>query len=429
MESSAWPSELFIFRGETPKAAQELMAKTRAVCAARNDEGKDSLKLRDLALSLLDAHKDTPVHFAIVADNLENLLASIDAALAGDENPNVYPRKPLEGKVVFLFPGQGSQRVNMAADLFTFFPKTRRLLNAHPEYEPVIFPAVATTREEKKEQRAAITDTRNAQPLLGMVDLAIAELLCDLGIKADMLAGHSFGELAALCFAGVLPADDLPSLSQQRAEAVLRAVDTDPGRMAAVRTDRETLTHLLKDESAVWAANFNAPTQTVIAGASAELKAFLTQLDAANISWSELNVACAFHSPLLTRAESLFAEVLQDKNLSEATLPVWSNTTASIYPSTPADIKKRLATHLVSPVRFVEEVEQMYAAGGRVFIETGPGSVLTGLVERILNGREALLIPTERATGNGLTYLLHALARYVSSGRELLFTRLFEGRD
>jgi acyl transferase domain-containing protein/NAD(P)H-dependent flavin oxidoreductase YrpB (nitropropane dioxygenase family)/NADP-dependent 3-hydroxy acid dehydrogenase YdfG len=420
----AWPSELFIFHGKTPDEGKALMEKIKTLYAVNS-----RFELRDIAYSLSCYNREEAIQYAIVASSADELLARIDEALDGQTGDGVYPLNPVDGKVAFLFSGQGSQRVNMAADLFVLFPWMRRLLEAHPDYEHILFPPAAFTVAEKKAQQAAITDTRNAQPLLGLVDLAIAELLRDFGVKADMVAGHSYGELPALCFAGAFEADALLGLSRARAEITLAAAGADPGRMAAINMDRATLDELLKDETEIWAVNFNAPQQTVVAGASKALESFLNKLAQAKINFTELNVACAFHSPLLVGAESGFAQVLADARLHKTTLPVWSNTTAALYPKTPAAIKKRLAEHLVKPVRFVEEVEQMYADGARVFIETGPGAVLTGLAGRILEERQSVLIQTERKGEEGLTWLLRGLARYISTGREVDFERLFEGRD
>ncbi|MDR0347035.1 MAG: ACP S-malonyltransferase, partial [Coriobacteriales bacterium] len=369
-----WPSELVIFRGETPAEARALMERIVALCGADN-----RFSLCDLAYSLARYDAASPIQYSVVADTVAGLLARIDALLSERKDNDVFALEALDGKVAFLFPGQGSQRVDMAADLFALFPRMRRLLDAHPEYERILFPPAAVTPEEKKAQRTAITDTLNAQPLLGLVDLGIAELLRDFGVEADMLCGHSYGELPALCFAGALAADDLLDLSRQRAQSVLDAVGDDPGRMVAVSTDYETLAALLEDESEVWAVNLNAPQQTVVAGASKAIEAFCARLKEAEAGFTELNVACAFHSPLLASAEAYFAKALENVDFREPHLPLWSNTTAQPYPQTPAAIKKRLAEHVVSPVRFTDEVEAMYADGARVFIEAGPGSVLTGL--------------------------------------------------
>jgi acyl transferase domain-containing protein/NAD(P)H-dependent flavin oxidoreductase YrpB (nitropropane dioxygenase family)/NAD(P)-dependent dehydrogenase (short-subunit alcohol dehydrogenase family) len=428
----AWPTELLVFRGATPEEAKGLMEKITALCAINN-----RLALKDIAYSLSQYNKDEDgqaIQYAIVADSVEELLARIggvlnDASDAPDASgEGIYALDPVDGKVAFLFPGQGSQRVNMAGDLFVLFPQMRRLLDAHPDYESILLPAATFTLAEKKAQRAAITDTRNAQPLLGIVDLAIAKLLEGFGVTADMLAGHSYGELPALCFAGVVAEDDLVELSRARAESILDVVGDDPGRMVAVRTDRETLDGLLAGETEVWAVNFNAPKQTVVAGTSTGIEAFLNKLGEAGVSSSELNVAGAFHSPLLAEAEGRFAAVLKNTKLGKATLPVWSNTTAEPYPKAATAIKKRLAEHLVNPVRFTDELERMYAEGARIFIETGPGAVLTGLVDKTITDETTVLIQTERDGAQGLRYLLHTLACYVSTGRGIHFDHLFTGR-
>ncbi|MDR2487422.1 MAG: acyltransferase domain-containing protein, partial [Clostridiales Family XIII bacterium] len=419
----AWPSELFVFRGEQHSDAVALMGKVKELYALNN-----RIAIKDVAYSLA-TYSDKPVQVAIVAKGRDELLARIEAAVSGTNGDGVYRLAPVEGKVAFLFPGQGSQRVNMANDLFVLFPQMRSLLTEHPEYAGILFPESVFTPEGKKAQNERITDTRNAQPLLGIVDLAVARLLASFGVQADMVAGHSYGELPALCFAGAFDEGDLPALSRQRAESILAAAGDDPGRMAAVRTDRETLDGMLKDEKEVWAVNFNAPTQTVVGGTSDGIAAFLQKLDENKVPYSELNVACAFHTPLLAAAKGLFAKPLKDVKFGKPRLAVWSNTTAEPYPLTAASIRGRLAEHVVNPVRFTDEAEAMYEDGARVFIEAGPGATMTGLVSKTLKGKEIVTITTERSGEEGLTHLLNGLAAYVSTGREINMEALFEGRD
>ncbi|MDR3119949.1 MAG: SDR family NAD(P)-dependent oxidoreductase, partial [Clostridiales bacterium] len=445
----AWPSELFLFRGGSPEEAFALMGKVSALLAANN-----KLKLRDIAKSLSVYNADKAPQYVIVAGTRAELLSRIEAVLAanagggvsnggdnaaddGGEAVKEKPKDPegvyrvsrLDGKVAFLFSGQGSQRVNMAAELFMAFPKARRLLEAAPEYERILFPDTVFSSDEKKAQRDRITDTRNAQPLLGAVDFAIAELLRDFGVQADMAAGHSYGELPALCFAGVFHADELLGLSRARAESILSAAGADPGRMVAVRADAATVEKLLSGMADVWAVNLNGPRQTVVAGTSEGITALIQKLEAEKVNCTELNVACAFHSPILADAEGLFAQALKTVRFKKPGLPVWSNTTADLYPDTAAGIRKRLAEHLVNPVRFAEQTERMYQDGARVFIEAGPGGVLTGLVGAILKDKEIAALQTERGDEEGLTYFLRGLARYIATGREIDMEKLFDGRD
>jgi acyl transferase domain-containing protein len=166
----------------------------------------------------------------------------------------------------------------------------------------------------------------------------------------------------------------------------------------------------------------------VVAGTSIAITGFAEKLKEAGVNFSELSVAAAFHSPLLKAAEGLFAQALKGIRLGRPTLDVWSNTTAERYPQEPAAIKRRLEEHLVNPVRFIDEIEAMYRDGARVFIEVGPGGVLTGLVKKILADKEALFIQTERKGAEGIGLLLHGLGRYIASGRAIDLKGLFEGR-
>jgi acyl transferase domain-containing protein/NAD(P)H-dependent flavin oxidoreductase YrpB (nitropropane dioxygenase family)/NADP-dependent 3-hydroxy acid dehydrogenase YdfG len=417
----SWPAELFLFRGPDLATAKVAMGQVKALYEANH-----YLSLTNVAYSLATA-SEAPVQVALVAKSWSDLLTKLDAALDDRHAPGVFPRAEQPGKVAFLFSGQGSQRVNMARDLFVVFPHLRTALNQHPAYHALLFPPSVFTDQEKQAQRDTVTDTQHAQPLLGFVDLAMAQLLNQFGIKADLVSGHSYGELPALAYAGVIDPADLPELSRQRAEAILGAVGDDPGRMVALGLSSDEVAALLANEEGVWAVNLNSPRQTVVGGTSAAIDRLIVKLSDQGIVAKPLNVACAFHTPLLAGADKTFATALRRKRFSEPQVPVWSNTTAAVYPTQASAIKQRLAEHLISPVRFTDELKAMYEAGARVFIEAGPGGVLTGLARENL-GDDVVAIQTERAAGHGLTTLLEALGRYIATGRSIAVDQLFAGR-
>lgn len=420
----SWPCELFVFPGNSEEEAFSLMNNVSELLTVNN-----KLRLVDIAYSLAKKCDGKPVQYAIVAETRDELLSLMDMARNNVESENIHKLKQVDGKVAFLFSGQGSQRVNMAADLFITFPRMRSLLNEFPSYEKILFPPSAFTDNEKNAQLAAVTDTLNAQPLLGIVDLAVAELLKDFGIKPDMVAGHSYGELPALCFAGVISPNDLVPLSRARAEAILSSAKEDTGRMAAVFTDEESLSALLEGRKDVWAVNFNSPRQTVVGATKHGMTAFLEAAETAKIPCTELNVACAFHSPLLKGADKKFADAMKKLKFGTPNFTVMSNTDADCYPTGAEEIKKRLAEHVVSPVLFAEEIKNMNKNGATVFIEAGPGGALTKLASEILKGEEIAIIQIEQPKANGLTVLLHGLAKYLATGRMINIEKLFSGRD
>jgi acyl transferase domain-containing protein len=419
---NSWPSELFVFRGNELNDAKILMQKVKKLLLINN-----SLRLVDIAYSLA-LYSDKEIQVSVIAGSIDELLTKIKAVLEDRIDFKIYHRNVKEGKVAFLFSGQGSKYINMARDLFVVFPPIRRLLDKNKEYIRILFPETAFDEETKEKQEKALTDTRNAQPLMSIVDLAIAEYLRFLGIVPDMLAGHGCGELPALCFAGVIAPDDLVALSKERALATLNAIGEDKGKLVAVILTEEELKPLLEDETEVWAVNYNSPKQIVLAGTTAGIDSFVKKAVAKNIICAEINVDCAFHSPLSEKAEDYYANILANCAFKEPEIAVWSNMTTEMYPKETDKIKADLAKHLVKPIHFTRQIENMYENGARIFIETGPGRVLLGLVEAIL-GKKAVTIQIENKSSEGITYFLRALGQYLSFGKEFQIERLFEDRN
>ena len=429
----AWPAELFAFRGEAAAVDEAL-----ADLATRLEEpalATHAWRFRDVAAAVSGAGRG-PVQVAIVADDLDDLRAKVALARQGRSGPGVYRAEADTAgaaggeapKVAFLFPGQGSQRPGMAGDLFVGFAETRSLLELGRTWAATMLPAAAFGNPGREAQRRAVTDTRVAQPSLGLADLATARLLAHLGVRPDMLAGHSYGELVALCVAGAFDEPTLLALSEARGRAMVDAVpDGDPGGMVAVAASREKLAEVLKGIDVV-VANDNHPSQLVVAGPTPAIDEALTRLKDAGVTAKRLPVACAFHSPVVAAAADSLAHQLGDTAVAAPTLPVFSNLTAEPYPDDPAEVRRLLAGQVVSEVRFTEEVRAMYEAGARVFVEVGPGRTLTGCVEQILDDRPHVAIATDRPGDSGVRGLLHACARLAVAGVGVDVAELFEGR-
>ncbi|WP_034485609.1 type I polyketide synthase [Actinomadura oligospora] len=424
-----WPAELFLFRGDGPDG---LVREADRLAAALDADG--GTKLRELAAGHLRGAPDAPVRGAIVASSRDDLAAKLAALRAGRTGKGVHlaTEETATGGLAFLFPGQGSQRPGMLADLFTAFPGLQRLLRlAEGRYAPVMFPPVAFDRDETARQRAAITDTRVAQPVLGIAGLAMAELLGTLGVRPDMAGGHSYGELVALCTAGAFGEDDLIALSERRADAILAAAGEDPGTMAAVTATAADVRAVLKDlglGDEVVVANDNAPAQAVISGPTPSVEGAVAALEERGMRARGVPVACAFHSPLVAPASGTLAAALAGLDVRPPARPVWSNGTAAPYPGSAAGVRELVARQVAEPVRFVEQIEAMYAAGARVFVEAGPGRVLTGLVGRILGDRPHTAVACDVAGENGLVRLLEALAALACAGVPVDLRPLFAGR-
>ncbi len=411
---SSWPAELFLLRGED-----------RAGALARADALVPAARAADASLAELArafAQGSAPVQAAIVAGDADDLSARLDAIRQGARKAaGIFlapeARDPA-AKLAFLFPGQGSQRVGMLRELFAAFPMLKPHLARGAAWKDIIFPPLAETPQDEAAQQAALTDTRVAQPALGIAGLAMAQLLQRYGVRPDMLAGHSYGELVALAVAGALPESELLPLSALRGKRILEscADAPDAGTMAAVAADRDTVATHLAGLADVVIANENAPEQMVISGPTAAVNTAVERLLGAGVAARGIPVACAFHSPLVRGACELFARDLAGVAIAPPTMTVYSNTTTGVYPADAPAIRALLACHVGEPVHFVDEIEAMYAAGGRIFVEAGPGRVLTGLVGRILGKRPHVAIACDRPGEDGLVQWLLAMGQLAAQG-------------
>ncbi|MDQ3987734.1 MAG: SDR family NAD(P)-dependent oxidoreductase, partial [Actinomycetota bacterium] len=434
-----WPVELLTFRGADPAAARQEIEWLTELVAGGEAAGRP-WRLRDIAATAARrADRGAgPVQCAVLAQDLDELPGLLRRAADGRHDPgggvfcSAVEQSTRPGKLAMLFPGQGSQRPGMLAELFVAFPEVQRYLQLGARWADLLYPPTAFDPAERQRQHMRITDTRVAQPVLGIAGLAAHHLLRCAGVVPDMVAGHSYGELVALAAAGTFEPDVLLELSQARAAAILSAAGDDPGTMAAVAADRavvERELHAAGPDHQVVIANHNAPAQTVISGPSTAVTAAVARLRAAGHAAKQLPVACAFHSPVVAAAAEEFAAALADRPLHAPQLPVYANRTAARYPCHTDGIRAELAAQLAAPVRFAEQVEAMYSAGARIFVEAGPGSVLTGLVSATLRDRPHQTVTLDSMPGNGLRGYLSTLAHLAVAGVEVRAGWLFAGRD
>ncbi|WP_306204815.1 SDR family NAD(P)-dependent oxidoreductase [Actinoplanes sp. RD1] len=425
-----WPAELFCFRGASAEAAHRAVRKLL-------DKLPGSGLLRELAATAARESdpRTGPVRIAVVASDVDELTALLRRALAGEHDPRhglVQPQATEPGKVAFLFPGQGSQKPGALADLFVAFPDLHEYLELGREWAGALFPPAAFDEETELAQHDAVRDTRVAQPVLGITGLAADHVLRRLGVRPDMAGGHSYGELVALCTAGAFDPATLLDLSRERAAAILAAAGDDPGTMAAVAADASRIREVLAEAGLtgeVVLANHNSPGQVVISGPTEAVGRAVTALKEAGLKARGIPVAAAFHSPVVAAGADTFAGVLAGREIGTPDIPVWSNLSAEPYAADPAAIRAGLAGQIAGEVRFVAQIESMYEAGARIFVEAGPGQVLAKFVGEVLGDRPHQVVTVDGRPGQGLRALLMAAAELACAGVPVQTGWLFAGRD
>ncbi|MBB1437101.1 SDR family NAD(P)-dependent oxidoreductase [Shewanella sp. SG41-4] len=308
-------------------------------------------------------------------------------------------------KVAALFAGQGAQYLNMGADLACLYPEMRQQLmqadkvfaqHKQTPLSQIMYPNPAFEAEEIAAQQAALTNTANAQSAIGAVSMGQYALLTQAGFKADMVAGHSFGELSALCAAGVISQADYYQLAFARGQAMAATPkDQDAGVMYAIIVPAQSVEHgVEKLEQCISAfegvkvANYNAPTQLVIAGPTASCtlaaQAITTELGFKAIA---LPVSGAFHTPLVAHAQKPFAAAINKIKFAKPKLSLYANGTGKAHPNDAKAIQAAFSEHMLQSVRFSEQLNAMYDAGARVFVEFGPKNILHKLVEATLGNK------------------------------------------
>ncbi|MDO9694868.1 MAG: acyltransferase domain-containing protein [Candidatus Latescibacteria bacterium] len=351
-----------------------------------------------------------------VANNTSEALTKLKTAVelvkssameeSAESPTGVYFRKngmDPKGKVVALFPGQGSQYVNMGLEAAINFPEIRQSFakmdslfakDGLPVLSKTVFPISAFNNTLKDEQNRKIIATEFAQPAIGTLSAGFFKILQNAGFKPDFIAGHSFGELTALWAAGVYSDDDFYFLAKSRGKAMAPLSDPgfDAGTMLAVKGDIEKIKVEIKACSDIVLANLNSNSQVVLAGPRSAIADVQKTLVEKGYSVVALDVSAAFHTPLVGHAQKPFAAAIQKAKFKKPKIPVFSNSTGKQYQPDPVKIQQVLAEHILNPVYFKDEIESIYAAGGSIFIEFGPKNVLTNLVNNILDGKSHVAI-------------------------------------
>ena len=331
----------------------------------------------------------------------QRLLQQSDLAKPWDHPTGISYRPQgidADSKVAVLFSGQGAQYVDMGRELACLYPAFRknfaqanRIMQElyHETLSDKVYPIPALDEATAQAQQQMLTRTQYAQPAIGVLSMSLYQQLTQAGLQPDMAGGHSFGELTALWATGVLSEKDYLTLACLRGRVMAQASQgKDAGGMLAVKADIETVRKIVRDESLnVDVSNVNAPNQVVLGGATADIKRAATVFSSHQLYAKVLPVSAAFHTARLREAQQPLAEAIGSTTFQHPQYLAFSNINGQPYPSTGSAVQQQFKEHMLSTVQFQHQIEAMYQAGARVFVEVGPCNILSNLVQSTLGDR------------------------------------------
>ncbi len=326
----------------------------------------------DAAYTLQVGRKHQPLRRAIVAKNADEAVA----ALADASHSANLQGQSFEGKVVFMFAGQGSQYPAMGAQLYqqnaTFAHELERCFDCLAPASAELLKAILFDPTDHR-----IDQTSYTQPLLFMIEYALAKTLMSYGVEPWAMAGHSIGEYVAATLAGVFELSDAINLVMLRGRLM---ASTAPGAMTAVSVSAQTIKPLLQGSLGI--AAINTPQSAVVSGALADIEAFEQRCQAQDIQATRLRTSHGYHSELMRPVLAEFAAQLDKLTLNPPQKPYLSNLSGTWITEAQATSTDYWCDHLVGCVQFADNLATLYSQPGLVLVEVGPGRTLSGFAKR-----------------------------------------------
>ncbi len=428
-------------KGVAPSRPHQLLrlsARTSTALAAAADnlaghlERHSEVNLADVAFTLHEGRKAFEHRCAVVASGITDAVSALRSNRGGRL---IEGRTDLsDGRVVFMFPGQGAQAVNMARNLYDTEREFRRHVDEACEIlnpklglnlRDVLFPrstAAAPSGEPpgstdalRADAARLLNETRITQPALFVIEHALARLWMEWGIQPAAMIGHSLGEYVAACLAGVFTLEDALTLVAERA----RLMQAQPaGAMLAVRLSESRVARWLEDPLAL--AAVNSPGLSVVSGPFEAIELLEQKLAAEAIPAKRLATSHAFHSAMMEPMLPAFADVFRRFVLHRPKLPWVSNVTGAWITPEMAMSPAYWLTHVRRTVRFADGIGELTRAGYRVLLEVGPGQTLAGLARQQAGMAPGLAVSTSLGrAGEGrsdLASMLQALGELWVAG-------------
>lgn len=360
---------------------------------------------------------------AVVVDGVETLAKKL-VKLADSSQPVGIEASADFGPVTFLFTGQGSQYRNMARTLYEQAPAFRAKLDELDErFRPCI--GLSLTQLIYGAETDDLKRPLYAQPLIFSIELALAHYWEALGVTPDVLIGHSIGEYASACLAGVMELEDAVAMVASRAEVMERTPAT--GRMIGMLADEAKVRELIRDYADVSIAAINAPENITVSGGKDSIDELVGRARKARVFVEELAVSHPFHSVLMKDGAKKLKAQYAGIVFKPASRRFISTVTGAFIPEGAVLDASYWADHLVEPVRFAEALHTAIRAGSRRFLEIGATATLSGLAAQNVTGDGLLFLPSLRENVPDWRQLLDSLGQLWETGCPVNWQALHQG--
>lgn len=340
--------------------------------------------------------------------------------------------------LAFVFPGQGSQYLEMMQELATYMPEIRQAIEKSEKalsnesiglsIKDAIYPPSSYSEVYRKQQKEHLSQTKTAQPSLAVIETGLYDLLKRLGINPNFVAGHSFGEYAALYASECIDSDDLVMIAACRGQLMQDSCDKFNGSMLAVFIEHKEIVERIKHEKSIFIANINSNNQTILSGPSIDITRLSQELTKEQVTNQLLNVSGAFHSEYVKDAEEALSTHIEELNIENPKVPIYCNSTGEIYPNDKESIRKLLQKQITSSIDFKGMIEEMHKDGARIFVEVGPKSILSSFIKQTLDDKDSFIISVNEKNDSSLAAFLDAICKLLSKGVKINLPALFNGR-
>ncbi|WPV66532.1 polyketide synthase [Chitinophaga sp. LS1] len=365
-------TQLLVVSGNTPASLTNTTENLTSFL-----EEQESVQLPDVSYTLLSGRKLLNYRSLFVADSRIDAVRSMKTG-NGIQVEYKYRTEP---KLIFMFPGEGPQYPHMGASLYKEDPYFREVLDtcfdiifrySGINHKPFLYPE----GRGEMEGYQPLAEVQAVPVLLFSIEYSLAKLLIHYGVKPFAMIGHSLGEYACACIAGVMSLEDAVKLICNRGRVMQQAL---PGSMVAVSTDEATLKALLTNDVEI--AGINGPTSWVISGPVHAIDAFCNILASQEVLYKKLNTSCAGHSRLMDPVLDEYASIVKGFKFNKPAIPIVSCITGNWLTETEMMTSDYWVSHIRKPVLFYKGIQQIQETSDLLYLEIGPGATLMNIVK------------------------------------------------